>query len=167
MARHAARHPPNHKRGSGTAGLALSGRDARGVLTDSRGDMWVATSSGVFKFDGSDFVLFDQARGLASNDARALAEDKSGKIWVATSSGFATIDGQTAAPLEQPNRAIDLTDAQSVFVDWGGTIWLATAKGAFFFDGARVNILVADRDGSREFSRSGRAFQRSRDKPGP
>lgn len=123
------------------AGLALSGRDARGVLTDSRGDVWVATSSGVFKFDGGDFVLFDQARGLASNDVRALAEDKGGKIWVATSSGFATIDGQTATPLEQPNRAIDLTDAQSVFVDWSGMIWLATAKGAFYFDGARVNIL--------------------------
>ncbi|HEX5736095.1 MAG TPA: two-component regulator propeller domain-containing protein [Blastocatellia bacterium] len=121
-------------------GTALSGRDARSVITDSRGDVWVATSSGVFKFDGGEFVLFDQSRGLQSNDARALAEDKSGKIWVATSSGFATIDGQTATPLEQANRAIDLTDAQSVFVDWGGTIWLATAKGAFFFDGTRVNI---------------------------
>ncbi len=123
------------------AGPALSGRDARSVLTDSRGDVWVATSSGVFKFDGGDFALFDQSRGLQSNDTRSLAEDKSGKIWVATSNGFATIEGQAATPLEQANRAIDLTDAQSVFVEWGGTVWLATSRGAFFYDGTRVNIL--------------------------
>ncbi|HEY7545246.1 MAG TPA: two-component regulator propeller domain-containing protein, partial [Blastocatellia bacterium] len=139
------------------AGKMLDGLDTYRITVDSQGNVWVATSTALFKYDGKIFTSFGQTQGLPLSDVRAIAEG-GGKIWLATSKGLATIEGDhiaifplplqtTESPTAQSRRpasasdAVDFTDTRSVFVDDSNKVWFATAKGVFFFDGARVNSL--------------------------
>ncbi len=136
------------------AGALLDGLDVRRVKVDSEDNVWVATSTALFKYDGKIFASFNQAQGLPSGDVRDVAEG-GGKIWAATSQGLAIIEGDRATIFQPPLQTIepiniqqqrlasasdgvDFTDAQSVFVDNSGNVWFATRKGVFFFNGAHV-----------------------------
>ena len=61
------------------------------ILKDRYGFMWFATSDGLNKFDGKNFVIYRHSPGdstsLKSNEILALHEDASGNLWVGTSGG--------------------------------------------------------------------------------
>jgi ligand-binding sensor domain-containing protein/AAA+ ATPase superfamily predicted ATPase len=141
------------------ADQVMSGVSARHIIVDSRGVVWIATGSGLFSFDGRDFVPLD----LASGDVRATAEDKSGKLWIATAEGLFTFDGKKAELFEPPRpeaespqtpepaarrravappasaQARRVRDVHTVFVDGAGVVWFATTDGVSFFDGNRLS----------------------------
>ena len=51
---------------------------------DSKGYMWFATDAGVCRFNGYDFELYDQSKGLTDNLVLKIAEDSKGRIWFGT-----------------------------------------------------------------------------------
>ncbi len=57
------------------------------ITQDKRGNMWFATSSGVLKYDGSNFKVFNERNGLSSNAAQTILCDNENNIWVGTLSG--------------------------------------------------------------------------------
>src|SRR5882724_2107212 len=55
------------------------------LLQDQTGFVWVGTQSGLFRYDGNEFVEFNRSHGLDSNLIQHLAQSRDGSLWVATS----------------------------------------------------------------------------------
>jgi ligand-binding sensor domain-containing protein/signal transduction histidine kinase len=80
-----------------TTADGLSGDAVRDLLQDSRGFLWIATSSGLSRFDGQVFRNYDTAEGLPSTRVFSVLETRSGKIWVLTAEGIARLDPEPRA----------------------------------------------------------------------
>ena len=57
------------------------------LLTASDGQVWIGTSRGLARFDGTSFVRYTTADGLCDDIIGSLAEDGDGNLWVATPTG--------------------------------------------------------------------------------
>jgi hypothetical protein len=70
----------------------LAGDEINAVLQDSRGFLWIATDSGLSRFDGTRFAGYDPRQGLPSPNVTTLLEDPSGGLLVGTTGGLARLD---------------------------------------------------------------------------
>lgn len=70
-----------------TVNDGLAGNETFHVLQDSKGYIWIATSTGVTLFDGYNFRNFDVQSGLVDNIVFELYEDYKGRIWFIPFSG--------------------------------------------------------------------------------
>jgi ligand-binding sensor domain-containing protein/AAA+ ATPase superfamily predicted ATPase len=126
------------------AGPSFDGLDARQVLVDSAGVVWVAGANGVSRFDGRGLIPFAHSRDLPSQDVRALAEDKEGALWIATANGVAIRDAEKLVSFQQwresrgarnrPEDQVSVDDARSIFADDAGRVWLATGRELLLID---------------------------------
>lgn len=57
------------------------------IFQDSKDFIWIATESGVNRFDGNKFELFTMDNGLSDNEVLQIHEDSSGRIWFLTLNG--------------------------------------------------------------------------------
>ncbi|TDO22705.1 hybrid sensor histidine kinase/response regulator transcription factor [Pedobacter duraquae] len=69
----------------------LSSNTVNAVLQDRQGLIWIGTSDGLNKFDGTNFTVYTHnetdSSSIPSNVITSLLEDKSGKLWIGTSAG--------------------------------------------------------------------------------
>jgi ligand-binding sensor domain-containing protein len=56
----------------------------RCVFKDSRGLIWIGTHSGLVRYDGKNFYVFDESNGLAANEVWSIVEDGFGNLWFGT-----------------------------------------------------------------------------------
>lgn len=82
----------------------------RCLTSDSSGNVWAATYSGIFRFDGTNVLALTETEGLPSNKARVIQQLKygvmSGNMMVGTSSGVAIIEnGAVTKTYEEYNGA--------------------------------------------------------------
>ncbi|HVO48481.1 MAG TPA: two-component regulator propeller domain-containing protein [Steroidobacteraceae bacterium] len=108
------------------------------LLTDSRGILWVGTTSGgLARFDREHdrFVVYPVGRdGLSHVSVRAIAEDGDGGVWVATEGGLDHVrpDSSPIAHMRHSDRDLDsLPDnrVRGLLRDRAGTLWVGTATG--------------------------------------
>ena len=66
---------------------------AYSVYQDTRGYLWVGTESGVARFNGTKFTVFDRTSGLPGNNVRSVIEGSDGNIWVGTDKGVGIFNG--------------------------------------------------------------------------
>src|ERR1043165_4509774 len=69
-------------------GLAQS--NVAAIIQDKQGYFWMATESGVSRFDGKNFVTYTTENGLANNNVSALLLDSKGNIWMGHENGMLT-----------------------------------------------------------------------------
>ena len=56
---------------------------------DQFGNVWLATSGGLLKYDGKSFTLFDNSNTpMSSNSVNAVAVDPANNIWIGTTAGL-------------------------------------------------------------------------------
>ena len=67
----------------------LAGDSITGIVQDSRGYLWIATTDGVSRFDGGRFTTYDSSDGLPHARVHALLEGRDGTWWIATQGGLA------------------------------------------------------------------------------
>src|ERR1700726_2581161 len=107
----------------------LAGDEVHAVLQDSRGFLWIATESGLSRFDGTRFVEYDPRQGLPSPNVTALAEEAGGALLVGTTGGLARLDpGRAAAgPVfaAVPDASGRLRHRVTAVLVDGGTVWAA------------------------------------------
>jgi ligand-binding sensor domain-containing protein len=65
----------------------------RCIREDALGNIWMATTEGVVKFDGSTFTTFTMKDGLPDNSTYALEMDEFNRAWVGTQNGLAVLSG--------------------------------------------------------------------------
>lgn len=85
-----------------------------------RGEMWVATSGGVGRFDGRVWRFDD---GPTKTRARALVRDlPRDRMWVATQHGLVMVGAQGPVLLDSSNQLVE-DDVRDVTIDGKGRIW--------------------------------------------
>ena len=77
-------------------GNGLPQNTVRSILQSRDGFIWLATESGLARFDGAQFAVFDARNtpALRSNNIRSLLEDQEGSLWIATAEGIARRTGE-------------------------------------------------------------------------
>jgi signal transduction histidine kinase/ligand-binding sensor domain-containing protein/CheY-like chemotaxis protein len=114
----------------------LSQSTVMGILQDSQGYLWLATESGLDRYDGNSIGVYRRERGnphaLASDYIWTVAEDKHADLWLATIGGgvarWQRRTDQFQLYRHDPARADSLaSDAvRTLLIDGSGSIWVGT-----------------------------------------
>ena len=97
------------------------------LLEDADGGLWVATASGLGRFDADGLPpsVFTTAHGLPSDCIQCLWQDGRRHLWVGTEAGVARYDGERFHPIGSP----ELCSTFAILQDPAGAFWFATANG--------------------------------------
>lgn len=67
----------------------LANPTVRAIESDRDGFLWIGTSNGLFRYDGTRFRAYDTAQGLPGNRITDLLSAPDGTLWIATETGLA------------------------------------------------------------------------------
>ncbi|MCB0586530.1 MAG: hypothetical protein KDD06_14565, partial [Phaeodactylibacter sp.] len=109
------------------------------ILEDHYGFLWMATWSGLAKYDGYSVKMYrqqpDNANGLKSNKVTQLFEDSQGNLWAGTNyTGFYRYNRELDV-FEQYCRdpedmnSLSNDNVWAIFEDSEGTFWVGTERG--------------------------------------
>lgn len=112
--------------------------EARKLMFDRYGMMWVGTDQGLRSFDGYSFKTYRNNAYtpgiLPNNYVRSITEDRNDGLWIGTRDGLAHYNRKQGSfktyhlPVKQA-RLIN-----TLFTDKDGIIWVGTNAGAFRYD---------------------------------
>lgn len=107
-------------------GLAQS--QINDICQDNLGYLWIATESGLSRFDGLNFVNFSMENGLPDNEIEKIHIDPKGVLWVGTPKGIAYFEDSKFIPtlFTEQRRINDLESFQ-------GKIYIGTNTGLIEF----------------------------------
>ncbi len=57
------------------------------IVNRSKGEIWVASNTGISKWNGADFVKYDNDNGLGFDNVRCLFVDRENILWIGTNGG--------------------------------------------------------------------------------
>jgi hypothetical protein len=99
----------------------LTSESVHAIARGSDGAIWAATSEGLARFDGQNWLPL----GTTELATRGLARDAKGRIWVATSKGLRALPPDAAGTAADPALApiVVAGDMRDVTVDKLGRIW--------------------------------------------
>ena len=124
---------------SGIAGIQVND-----IAQDSDGYIWVATNSGVSRFDGKNFVNYVRRDGLAENNCTTIFCDAENRVWVGhQTAGISIIYPDSIQQISEGNGLAN-NEVHDVFQDDKGKIWIATFGGVSTFDGNTWINLTTD-----------------------
>ena len=69
------------------------------LLVDRKGDLWLATDGGLYRYDGTSFISYDKSRGIPADAAMAVAASPAGRIFTRIDAGLYSGDADQFAPL--------------------------------------------------------------------
>lgn len=111
------------------------------IHRDRQGVLWLATSSGLIKYEGSSFKNLTVSDGLPGNNIKAILESRSGEtLWIGTQNGLAEIkNGQIRSFTDQDGLAGN--HIRSLYEEENGTLWIGTYDSGLsrFVDGKFTN----------------------------
>lgn len=108
-------------------GSSLGG--GRSGLFDQFGNLWIgSTGTGILKFDGTQFVNFTVAQGLAHNSISSIMEDKTGNLWIGSDGGVSCYDGWSITNFTIEQGLVN-NFVKCILQDSRGYIWFGTAGG--------------------------------------
>lgn len=112
--------------------------EARKLMFDRYGMMWVGTDQGLRSFDGYSFKTYRNNAYtpgiLPNNYVRSITEDRNDGLWIGTRDGLAHYNRKqgTFKTYHLPVKQARLIN--TLFTDKDGTIWVGTNAGAFRYD---------------------------------
>ncbi|MGN6478487.1 MAG: ligand-binding sensor domain-containing protein, partial [Flavipsychrobacter sp.] len=68
---------------------------AKSIVQDRFGHLWIGTIGGLSRYDGKTFVNYTVRDGMTDNTVDALAVDDKGNIWIGTPKGITQYDGRS------------------------------------------------------------------------
>ena len=96
-------------------------------MTDSRGFLWIGTTTGLSRFDGREFRHYGAADGLPHPSVMALLEDRDGVLWIGSRGGLVRIEpnGTAMAPVPLPGAA---SSVRRLLQTRDGRVWVAARQ---------------------------------------
>jgi ligand-binding sensor domain-containing protein len=115
----------------------LSSSKIHYLLHDKEGYLWIATNTGLNRFDGTHFVQFRHQRNnphsLLNNQVYALCEDNQGHIWATFENGVSRYDKATGVfkhITTVGNKALGV--CKNIRCDRAGNIWFTSRNLGLF-----------------------------------
>lgn len=161
----------------------LAGDRVWDLELDGAGALWIATATGVSRFDGVRFRNFDVRHGLPNPNVVRLALLPDGRLAAGTGAGVAIVDPIEGTG-ERPWRALPCEEERggglllALAVDGDGRLWAGGALGLFLVEGAKneerlsrrplpagetsVRLLADDREGGLWADLDSGLYRRSR-----
>jgi ligand-binding sensor domain-containing protein len=121
----------------------LASNDPLNIIEDNKGFIWISTTKGFQKFDGSEFVTYSHdpsdTNSLRNEGGRCILEDGEGKIWLGQWPwGFSRFDPQTGKSTIINDSAGDkyrnLRNSVNACKDNLGNVWLCSGNLITKFD---------------------------------
>lgn len=115
----------------------LSFRVITSLLHDRDGFLWMSTSNGLNRYDGTHFVQFRKSRknsnSLINNQLYALCEDRQGRIWMGAENGVSRYDKTTGRfhHITTVNNQ-RLGVCKNVRCDRAGDVWFTSRNRGLF-----------------------------------
>ena len=81
----------------------IPAKDVYEVYQDRQGFIWLATTKGVYRFDGRTFTAITTSDGLLSNEILWIAEDRRGRIWFLPYQGHLAYYHEGKVVLQDPS----------------------------------------------------------------
>lgn len=115
------------------------------ALFDNEGNYWIASSDGVWKFDGNSWTSYTAEKGqLPSNAVNALDIDQDGRIWAATTGGLAVFSNGKwfiFSPNQYPWYQGWL---DNVAIDSQNRVWVISNDALSVFNGTEAIVFTPD-----------------------
>ena len=138
------------------AEIGFSNTGVNDILEDHRGFLWMATWSGLAKFDGYTVKMYRQqpgnTNGLKSNKITQILEDSNQRLWVGTNySGFYLYNREQDV-FEQycrnPEDQNSLSDDNVLAIceDKNGMLWIGTERGLNRFNPETGHFIKYEND---------------------
>lgn len=108
---------------------SLQGGVVRDMVEDSRGFMWLATDTGLWRWDRVEFTRLRVGIPLSSSCTALLQADER-TLWVGTQSGLYRVDAYTLTLMDDAPLLPD-TFISGLHQDKSGHVWIATQSGLF------------------------------------
>jgi signal transduction histidine kinase/ligand-binding sensor domain-containing protein/DNA-binding response OmpR family regulator len=120
-----------------TADNGLSRNLVNQIFRDSRGFMWISTSNGLDRYDGYDFIHFNNrslGNTLLNDNVHCVEEDNNGNLWIGTENGLNFLNYQTGEIVcadEMQDSKLKLHSNAISFIkkDELGDLWIGYDKG--------------------------------------
>jgi ligand-binding sensor domain-containing protein/two-component sensor histidine kinase len=115
-----------------TSASGLAGDHISALLPDSRGFLWIGTTTGLSRFDGHEFRNYGTADGLPHPSITALLEDRDRVLWVGTRGGLVRIkpDGTSMEPVPVQGQAANI---RRLLQTRDGRVWVALRQEVIVF----------------------------------
>ena len=120
----------------------LVGDEVTALHIDQQGYLWIATTQGLSRFDGKEFVNFTPDDGLPTEWVWCIHEDRQGHLWFGTGYFIGLSPGQGLCRYDGTRFTTYTTEdglaGNTVFdikEDAQGNLWIATNNGVSCFDG--------------------------------
>jgi signal transduction histidine kinase/ligand-binding sensor domain-containing protein/AraC-like DNA-binding protein len=123
--------------------LLGSSMSVNAILEDTTGILWLGTTDGLLKVDGTSAIGFNNLPGAPTRTVRAFLRARDGVLWMATNGeGVIRFDGQKFSSITTRN-GLPTDLVRSLYQDERGNVWIGTeGKGLARIDprGRIVNI---------------------------
>lgn len=107
------------------------------IIQDSQGFLWVATDSGLARYDGINFKTFvyqaNDSGSLSSNLVNVVYEDSHGGLWVGTEDGLNKLNKANGTFTRYLGSSFN-NRVRDIQEDRQGFLWIATAGGLYKYD---------------------------------
>lgn len=123
------------------------------VLEDRKGNLWLASDSGVYYYDEKSlsagqatFQHLTTREGLADNHVICIYEDKTGIIWVGTRGGVSRYDGKSFRNFITKGEYAWDTMITTIMEDKTGKLWISSRGDVHIYDGQTFTNLPNNGD---------------------
>ncbi|HEX4576687.1 MAG TPA: two-component regulator propeller domain-containing protein [Edaphobacter sp.] len=118
-----------YRGGPGSPG-SLSSNQVHALCVDKSGTLWVATSTGLNRFDPvtRTFTNYDESNGLPNSNVNGILEDERGDLWLSTSNGISRF-----APQAMTFRNYSVADGLPANEFYGANAGFKSRTGEMFF----------------------------------
>jgi ligand-binding sensor domain-containing protein len=111
---------------------AFRAGQAKALVEDARGDVWIATKQGVLRISNASVRTFTEADGLPELETGCLHAGPSGAVWVGTTGGLCKIEDDRVTA--DPNTLSESKSVLSVLERSEGTVLVGGAAGLYELD---------------------------------
>ncbi|SDD74376.1 Two component regulator propeller [Mucilaginibacter pineti] len=121
----------------------LSTNAVKCIYEDNNGIMWIATSKGLNRYDGTGFEVYhhieDDSTSICNDALNYVTADPEHQLWVSTIGGLSRFNPNTGKAVNYIHSATDknslATNEKCIpYFDSKGRLWIATGNGVQLFD---------------------------------
>ncbi len=103
-----------------TSNSAIPDNFATGIATDSQGNLWMASPSGLTKFNGTTWTTYNTNNSqIGSNDVTSVAVDASNNVWISSGNILRKFNGNTFTSITDGVAKILKVTTSGIYVDMG------------------------------------------------